>query len=81
MRLLAEKGHLPLLQVHDELCFSSGDPDEIREIAEIMETCIELEVPCKVDIEWGEDWGSAKTLFTDKPWQRGLKDGSGSMLK
>ena len=81
MRLLAEKGHLPLLQVHDELCFSSGDPDEIREIAEIMETCIELEVPCKVDIEWGEDWGSAKTQFTDKPWQRGLKDGSGSMLE
>ena len=80
MKVLAEKGHIPLLQVHDELCFSSEDPEQIREIANIMETCIELEVPCKVDVEWGEDWGSAKTLFTDKPWRRSIEDGSGSML-
>jgi len=65
MKLLAERGFTPLLQVHDELCFSSNDPKEIKEIAEIMETCVELVIPSKVDVEYGPDWGSAKTVFTD----------------
>jgi|TARA_A100001515_G_scaffold128000_1_gene113974 DNA polymerase I-like protein with 3'-5' exonuclease and polymerase domains len=80
MRALSEKGYLPLLQVHDELCFSSDDPDQIKEIAEIMETCIDLEVPSKVDVEYGDSWGTAKTVFTDKPWQRSIADGSGKMI-
>jgi len=66
LKILAEKGFAPLLQVHDELCFSSNDPTEIKEIAEIMETCVELIIPSKVDVEYGPDWGSAKTVFTDK---------------
>ena len=65
MKLLAERGFTPLLQVHDELCFSSNDPKEIKEIAEIMETCVELVIPSKVDVEYGPNWGSAKTVFTD----------------
>jgi len=81
MKVLAEKGFTPLLQVHDELCFSSDNPDEIKEIAEIMETCVELEIPCKVDVEYGDSWGSAKTVFTDKPWRRSIDDGSGAMIK
>ena len=79
MRELFKKNFIPLLQVHDELCFSSSDPDQIREVANIMENCIELSIPSKVDIEYGEDWGSAKTVFTDKPWQRSIGDGSGKM--
>ena len=80
MRTLSEEGFLPLLQVHDELCFSSDDPDQVRRIAEIMENCIELEIPSKVDIEYGNSWGEAKTVFTDKPWQRSIEDGSGKMI-
>ena len=80
MRTLAEEGFLPLLQVHDELCFSSSDPDEIKKIAEIMESCISLEIPSKVDIEYGDSWGTAKTTFTDKPWRRSIEDGGGKMI-
>ena len=80
MRALTEKGFLPLLQVHDELCFSSDDPDKIKEIAEIMENCIELKIPSKVDIEYGDSWGTAKTTFTDKPWRRSIDDGGGKMI-
>jgi len=80
MRALSEKGILPLLQVHDELCFSSDDPDQIREIAEIMENCVDLEIPSQVDVEYGDNWGEAKTVFTDKPWQRSIEDGSGRMI-
>jgi len=79
MSALFKKGMIPLLQVHDELCFSSKDTNEIKEIAEIMENCIELEVPSQVDIEYGNSWGEAKTIFTDKPWQRSIENGSGKM--
>ena len=79
MRALFKKGFIPLLQVHDELCFSSKDPNEIKEIGEIMENCVELEVPSEVDIEYGNSWGEAKTVFTDKPWQRSIDNGSGKM--
>ena len=80
LKNLAENNFLPLLQVHDELCFSISDPKEVDKITEIMETCIELEVPSKVDVEYGESWGEAKTAFTDKPWRRSISDGSGSMI-
>ena len=80
MRTLSEEGFLPLLQVHDELCFSSDDPDQVKRIAEIMENCVELEIPSKVDIEYGDSWGEAKTVFTDKPWRRSIDDGSGKMI-
>ena len=46
-----------------------------------MENCIELEVPSKVDVEYGESWGDAKTVFTDKPWRRSIADGAGTMIK
>ena len=80
MRTLSEEGFRPLLQVHDELCFSSDDPDQVKRIAEIMENCVELEIPSKVDIEYGDSWGEAKTVFTDKPWRRSIDDGSGKMI-
>ena len=81
MKELFSEGFNPLLQVHDELCFSSDDPKEIEKIAEIMESCVELEIPSKVDIEYGTSWGDAKTVFTDKPWQRSIADGGGKMIK
>ena len=52
-----EKGHLPLLTVHDELCFSIHSQEQAREITEIMETGLELKVPSKVDQELGDNWG------------------------
>ena len=32
------------------------DKDKIKEI---METCVELQVPSKVDVECGKSWGDA----------------------
>ncbi len=52
-----EKGHLPLLSVHDELCFSIHSEEQAKEITEIMETGLPLKVPSKVDQELGDNWG------------------------
>ena len=56
--LYNELGVIPHLQVHDELDLSyKGD---IKPVKEIMENCIELEVPLKVSVEKGRSWGEAR---------------------
>ena len=52
-----KEGLIPLLTVHDELCFSISSEDQASRIKEIMETCVDLEVPSKVDQELGDNWG------------------------
>ena len=56
---LYEKGIIPHIQIHDELCISIKDhgPELIREI---MEQTIPLEVKNKVDYESGPNWGTIK---------------------
>ncbi len=52
-----------ILQVHDELVFDAleSEKDEITEIMhEIMEHNYELDVPLKVDIEYGDNWYQLK---------------------
>ena len=49
---------IPHVQVHDELDISVKDDKEARQIVQIMETSVELEVPNKVDYEAGENWGN-----------------------
>jgi DNA polymerase I-like protein with 3'-5' exonuclease and polymerase domains len=54
-------GFKPLLQIHDELCFSINSEKDIKEISHIMENCIDnLKVPFKVDVALGPSWGEAK---------------------
>ena len=54
------EGHVPMLTVHDELCFSIQD-GEIPQIKELMEQCVpKLNIPAKVDVGIGENWGNAK---------------------
>ena len=50
-------GIIPLIQVHDELDCSVKNEKEGNQIKEIMETCVELKVPSKVDMSLGESWG------------------------
>jgi DNA polymerase I-like protein with 3'-5' exonuclease and polymerase domains len=50
-------GIIPHIQVHDELDCSVKDENEGKKVKEVMETCVELEVPSKVDINIGESWG------------------------
>ena len=52
-------GKLPLLQVHDELCLSVASMDEAKKFAQLMQDCVKLEVPSKVDVECGPSWGEA----------------------
>ncbi|UCD84371.1 MAG: DNA polymerase I [Deltaproteobacteria bacterium] len=51
-----------IIQVHDELVFEVPDK-ELRKVSEIireeMEGAMELKVPLKVDIGWGESWEEA----------------------
>ena len=48
---------IPLIQVHDELDCSVQSEKQANEIKEVMETCVELQVPSKVDVDLGESWG------------------------
>ena len=54
-----EAGHLPKLQIHDELCFDIKNDDEVKLIKETMETCMDFKVPSKVDVSIGDDFGQA----------------------
>ena len=56
----AEAGYLPLLQVHDELCFNVEDEKQITDIKNIMENCVEFKVPFQVQAKLGKSWGEAK---------------------
>lgn len=47
------------LQVHDEIDGSFGDVAEAQRAAKVMEECMELEVPFRVDVECGPSWGEA----------------------
>ena len=49
-----------MIQVHDELDISVESEEQARQITEIMETCVDLEVPSVVDAEFGKNWGEAK---------------------
>jgi len=53
-------GYLPLIQIHDELCFNVRPAKDPEEIKKIMEHCIpEMKVPSLVDVAIGKDWGTA----------------------
>ena len=60
MVALYENGVLPHIQVHDELDISVENDQQATEIIKIMEECIALEVPNKVDYESGKNWGDIK---------------------
>jgi DNA polymerase I-like protein with 3'-5' exonuclease and polymerase domains len=56
---LAKEGYLAHIQVHDELDFSVASEQDKDKIKDIMENCVQLEVPSKVDVECGDNWGDA----------------------
>ncbi len=51
------EGLLPMLQVHDELCFNVESDEQASRIAEVMENGIQLMVPSKVDQDLQTNWG------------------------
>ena len=49
---------IPLIQIHDELNISVKDKQQAKKIKQIMEEAVKLEVPNKVDDEYGKHWGA-----------------------
>ena len=57
----AKAGYIPMLTVHDELCFSIAREEDIAKIKDIMENCVpEMKIPSKIDVGTGINWGVAK---------------------
>ena len=79
MVALHKEGIVPLIQVHDELDISVAEPDIGLKIQEIMQDCVDMQIPSVVDAEFGPSWGEAKKTFSDKPWLRGVSDGATPM--
>jgi DNA polymerase I-like protein with 3'-5' exonuclease and polymerase domains len=57
---LYEKGILPQIQIHDELCISIKNDKEALVVKKIMETSIPLKITNKVTYKRGENWGTIK---------------------
>jgi DNA polymerase I-like protein with 3'-5' exonuclease and polymerase domains len=57
---LHKEGITPHIQVHDELDISVINELEAAKIKDIMESAVDLEVPNKVDYEFGPNWGNIK---------------------
>tara|TARA_R110000772_G_scaffold3856_3_gene13675 strand:+ start:1500 stop:3380 length:1881 start_codon:yes stop_codon:yes gene_type:complete len=66
---LWNEGIVPHIQVHDELDVSVQNKEESRKIVEIMENCVDLVVPSKVDAEIGNTWGTA-LVDHNKYWSK-----------
>jgi len=60
MVALHEAGETLLLQVHDEIVLSVADRGQAERAAEIMANCVRMEIPNRVDVEIGPNWGEAK---------------------
>jgi|TARA_E500000318_G_scaffold2775_1_gene3437 DNA polymerase I-like protein with 3'-5' exonuclease and polymerase domains len=57
---LYEKGILPQIQIHDELCLSIKNDSDALVVKQIMEQAIPLEVKNKVNYKKGKNWGTIK---------------------
>ena len=55
---LYEKGIVPHLQIHDELCLSIKNKKEAKTVQKIMEETIILKIKNKVNYKNGKNWGS-----------------------
>ena len=54
---LYKSGIVAHIQIHDELCVSVRDEEHAKQIVDVMENAVTLEVPNKVDYEKGKTWG------------------------
>jgi DNA polymerase I-like protein with 3'-5' exonuclease and polymerase domains len=58
---LVKAGYQPVLQLHDELCFSLTDMKQAKECARIMEEAMPvITIPMLTDVKCGPNWGQLK---------------------
>ena len=70
MIALGEAGITPQIQVHDELNLSiplDKKEELIKTVKTLMETCIELSVPSKVEPKIGDSWGHLTKITPTPP--------------
>ncbi|MEY2908817.1 MAG: Dinoroseobacter phage vB DshS-R5C [Pseudomonadota bacterium] len=59
---VCEAGHMPMLQVHDELAFSVESLEQAKMLSEVMAAAVPMEVPMRCDIEIGPSWGECEEI-------------------
>ena len=70
MIALGQMGITPQIQVHDELNLSiplENKEEFIKKVKMLMETCIELSVPSKVEPKTGDSWGHLTKITLTPP--------------
>jgi DNA polymerase I-like protein with 3'-5' exonuclease and polymerase domains len=60
MRACWRAGIVPLLQMHDCLDCSVSSREQAELIARLGEEAVQLDVPMRVDLKFGRNWGDAK---------------------
>ena len=70
---LWREGIVPHVQVHDELDISVSSKKETDNIVDIMQECVQLRVPVKVDAELGTTWGKA-TVESTEFWRNNARN-------
>jgi DNA polymerase I-like protein with 3'-5' exonuclease and polymerase domains len=65
MVAMYQAGHLPSLQMHDEVCKSVTSARECRDIGGLMMDAVRLVIPVTVDLEVGPTWGKAKKNYLE----------------
>jgi DNA polymerase I-like protein with 3'-5' exonuclease and polymerase domains len=58
VRVYSAMGLVPCMQVHDELNYIIDNYDQALEIKHHMENCVDLTVPIKADLDWGDAWAT-----------------------
>ncbi|PWT89994.1 MAG: hypothetical protein C5B54_07990 [Acidobacteria bacterium] len=58
---LVKAGYQPVLQIHDELCFSFDNEKQAKHCARIMEEAMpQITIPMLTDVKLGPSWGQLK---------------------
>jgi len=65
MRACWREGIVPLLQMHDALDCSVSCPEQAELVARLGCEAVTLEVPMKVDLAYGRNWGDAKHTWEE----------------
>jgi DNA polymerase-1 len=65
MRAVWREGIIPLLQMHDCLDCSVSSREQAERVAQLGCEAVALEVPIRVDLKYGRNWGDAKHTWEE----------------
>jgi DNA polymerase-1 len=67
MRAVWREGIVPLLQMHDALECSVSSREQAELVARLGEEAVQLDVPMRVELKFGRNWGDAKHRWEGLP--------------